>query len=422
LLHRRAWFAEVHDFLLFDFHTDGGGVDENVLAYSNGNGPTRSLVVFHDRFGSTAGTIRESAAYARKSASGTKRLVRRSLAEGLGLPDDPGMFVTFRDARTGLAYLRSCRDIHERGLWFDAGRLPGPRVLGVPRVARGRVRPVASPGGAFGGRGVRSLDDALIELQLEPVHAPVAGAVRRRACGRRPRRDRGGPDLDALEDRLAALLAAIANATAVAGDAITTRARIRDEAAAAYADAPVHSRGRTARPSSAGSCCRGSESWHRCRRGRDEPRLVRRAADGPGHRHRFRSAGVDEAASWWVADQVRVLLALPRPSGIRGRGRNGTCADRGMADTDTVRAAMGVNTWEGVEWLDRDRFANLLRWAARLDAIEKGGRPNQKVVDRLTTAAEAAGYRIDALLASLAPPRPTASVPPAEPPDPPAKA
>jgi hypothetical protein len=83
---------------------------------------------------------------------------------------------------------------------------------------------------------------------------------------------------------------------------------------------------------------------------------------------------------------------------------------------------MGVNTWEGVEWLDRDRFANLLRWAARLDAIEKGGRPNQKVVDRLTTAAEAAGYRIDALLASLAPPRPTASVPPAEPPDPPAKA
>jgi hypothetical protein len=69
LLHRRAWFAEVHDFLLFDFHTDGGGVDEHVLAYSNGNGPTRSLVVFHDRFASTAGTIRESAAYARKSAA-----------------------------------------------------------------------------------------------------------------------------------------------------------------------------------------------------------------------------------------------------------------------------------------------------------------------------------------------------------------
>ena len=89
LLHRRDWFAEAHDFLMFDFHTDGGAIDENVLAYSNGHGPTRSLVVFHDRFGSTAGTIRESTAYARKSPSGAKRLVRRSLAEGLGLPDDP---------------------------------------------------------------------------------------------------------------------------------------------------------------------------------------------------------------------------------------------------------------------------------------------------------------------------------------------
>ena len=36
---------------------------------------------------------------------------------------------------------------------------------------------------------------------------------------------------------------------------------------------------------------------------------------------------------------------------------------------------MGLNTWEGVEWLDRERFANLLRWAVRLDAIEKGRDP-----------------------------------------------
>jgi len=424
LLHRRAWFAEVHDFLLFDFHTDGGGVDENVLAYSNGNGPTRSLVVFHDRFGSTAGTIRESAAYARKSASGTKRLVRRSLAEGLGLPDDPGMFVTFRDARTGLAYLRSCRDIHERGLWLTLDAYQG-HVFWEFRELRegvsGQWRRLAE---RLGGRGVVSLDDALIELQLEPVHAPlralfddghVAAVLDGTAADR---------DLDALEDRLAALLAAIANATAVAGDAITTAARIRDEAAAAYADAagPLSREDRAALLgwlvlSRIGELAPGADmaatslAWY------DELRMAPVIAAG------FRSAGVDEAASWWVADQVRVLLALPRPSGIRGRGRNGDLRlIEAWLTRDTVRAAMGVNTWEGVEWLDRDRFANLLRWAARLDAIEKGGRPNRKVVDRLTTAAEAAGYRIDALLASLAPPRPTASVPPAEPPDPPAKA
>ena len=43
------------DFLLYDFVTEGGGVDENVFAYSNGSGPARSLVVYHNRFGSTVG-------------------------------------------------------------------------------------------------------------------------------------------------------------------------------------------------------------------------------------------------------------------------------------------------------------------------------------------------------------------------------
>ena len=114
-----AWFAEADDFLLYDLVTDGGGVDEHVLAYSNGSGPTRSLVVYHDavrvdRAARSANRCRTRAS----RPSGPKRLVRRSLAEGLGLPDDPATFVTFRDARTGLAYLRSCHEIWERGWWL----------------------------------------------------------------------------------------------------------------------------------------------------------------------------------------------------------------------------------------------------------------------------------------------------------------
>ena len=63
LLHRRAWFAEADQFLLYDLVTDAGTVDESVLAYSNGSGPERSLVVYHLRFASTSGWIRESAPY-----------------------------------------------------------------------------------------------------------------------------------------------------------------------------------------------------------------------------------------------------------------------------------------------------------------------------------------------------------------------
>ena len=99
---------------------------------------SRSLVIYHTRFGTTSGTIRESVAYARRNAAGAKRLVRRSLAEGLGLPNDPVVFVTFRDARTNLEYLRSAREIWERGLRLQL--TGGTDLPGLPKRLRLRRR------------------------------------------------------------------------------------------------------------------------------------------------------------------------------------------------------------------------------------------------------------------------------------------
>jgi glycosidase len=406
LLHRRAWFAEAHDFLFYDFHTDSGAVDEHVLAYSNGSGPTRSLVVFHDRFASTAGTIRESLAYARKSAGGAKRLVRRTLAEGLGLPDDPELYVTFHDARTGLAYIRSANGIHERGLWLTLDAYQGHVFWEFREVRDGVAGQWRRLAERLGGRGVPSLDDAMRELLLEPVHAPLRALFEDGHVAAVLDGSATTADLDVLEDRLAALLRAVAEATRVDGDPVTTAARIRDEAGAAYADGAgdltredraallgwlVLSRLGELAPRA--DVAATSLAWY------DELRLAPVVAGG------FRTAGLDEATSWGVADLVRVLLALPRPSSMRGRGRQ---RDVRLLESwlvrDTVRAAMGVNTWEGVEWLDRDRFTNLLRWAVRLDALDAEREPDEALVDRLAAAAETAGYRVDALLASLSAP------------------
>jgi glycosidase len=403
LLHRRAWFAEAHDFLFYDFHTDGGAIDEHVLAYSNGSGPTRSLVVFHDRFASTAGTMRESVPYARKSAGGAKRLVRRSLSEGLGLPNDPSTFVTFRDARTGLAYLRSCRDIHERGLWLALDAYRGHVFWEFREIADGAAGQWRRLADRLGGRGVPSLDDALQELLLEPVHAPLRAVFEDGHVAAVLDGTASGADLDALEDRLAVLLAAVADATGVGGDPVVTAGRIREEAGAAYADGAgdlsrddraallgwvVLSRLGELAPRA--DVAATSLAWY------DELRLAPVVAGG------FRVAGLDEASAWGVADLVRVLLALPRPSSVRGRGRaRDLRLLEGWLARDVVRTAMGVNTWESVEWLDRERFANLLRWAARLDALETGREPDEALVERLGDAAAAAGYRVDALLASL---------------------
>jgi glycosidase len=406
LFHRRAWFAEAHDFLLFDFHTDGGGIDESVLAYSNGHGPTRSLVVFHDRFASTAGTIRESAAYARKSASGAKRLVRRSLAEGLDLPNDRAMFVAFRDARTGLEYLRSCTDIWERGLWLSLDAYAGHVFWEFREVRDGSSGQWRRLADRLAGRGVVSLDDALRGLQLEPVHAPLralfdGGEVAAILDG-----TISDEALDRLEDRLADVLRAVGSTTGVDGDPVVIAARIRDEASQAYADAASRlSRADRAALlgwlvlSRLGAMASGADmaatgaAWY------DELRLAPVVAAG------FRRSGLEEAAAWAVADLVRVLLVLPRPSAIRGRGRQVDLRliERWLAH-EGVRAAMGVNTWEGVEWLDRERFTTLVGWALRLDAVDADRRVDVRRATRLATAAEAAGYRIDAFLSGLAGP------------------
>ena len=68
LLKRRWLFAESAHFLLYDFFTGSGSVDENVFAYSNRNGGERALVVYNNRYGTTHGTIHYSAAYADKGS------------------------------------------------------------------------------------------------------------------------------------------------------------------------------------------------------------------------------------------------------------------------------------------------------------------------------------------------------------------
>ena len=227
LLHRRAWFAEASDFLLYDLVTPSGDVDEDVLAYSNGSGRERSLVLYHTRFASTSGTIRIVRQYAVKAADGSKRKVRRSLAEGLGLPERARRVrrLPRRADRSRVpALVRGTLGARPGRL---ARRLRDARLLGVPRGPRRRRRPVG-PARRRGsaGAGVPSLDDAMRELQLEPIHAPfraifadgltvavldgvattaaarrarttVRGVPRRRRRGdrrrRRPGRDRG-PD------------------------------------------------------------------------------------------------------------------------------------------------------------------------------------------------------------------------------------
>ena len=326
LLHRRAWFAEAKDFLLYDLITSDGRVDEDVFAYSNGSGPERSLVVYHDRYGSTSGWIKDSARYARKSADGRKRLVRRSLAEGLGIPNEPGVFVAYRDARTGLESLRSARELWERGLHVSLDAYGGHVFWEFREIHDGGSGQWARLAARLGQRAVPSLEDTLRELQLEPVHAPLRAifanklgsavldgtarpATLRRAgapvrgiprrggggdgchrrsggrCGRRPATGRGG-------------------ARGAGPPCLAARTRCAPGLVGALTDRGAGTR-------------RG--------RGRDQSGLVRRAAPagrpgrGPAGGRPRRGRGVDRRRPGPRAPHAAAAVRDPRPDTDRGR-------------------------------------------------------------------------------------------------------
>ena len=116
LLHRRHLFADVENFLLYDFYTAGGGVDENLFAYSNTFNDERGLVIYHNKFADTRGWIKTSAAYLDKDLG---ELRQKSLAEGLGLPFEG--FVIFKDYVTHLEYIRSCEELWQQGMYLELG-------------------------------------------------------------------------------------------------------------------------------------------------------------------------------------------------------------------------------------------------------------------------------------------------------------
>jgi hypothetical protein len=167
LLKRRWLFAESGNFLLYDFYTGSGAVDENVFAYSNRNGGERALVVYNNRYGETQGTIDFSAAYADK---GARQLRQRRLAEGLGLDGGAEAILAWRDSLTGLEYLRRARDVRERGLSFNLHAYQCHVFLDWRELWPTAEWPWDRLCDHLNGRGVPNLDDALVNLELEPAH------------------------------------------------------------------------------------------------------------------------------------------------------------------------------------------------------------------------------------------------------------
>ena len=172
LLHRRALFAGVDNFLLYDFFTPGGWVNEDVYAFSNRVGDQSALVVFNNKYAQTEGWIRWSTAFRSKNPADGDRLVQRSLAEGLGLSVASNTFIIFRNQLTNLESIRPSQELAEKGLHLSLDAYRSFVFLDFREVQDDEQHSYHNLCAYLNGRGVPNIQEALQELMLGPVMRP----------------------------------------------------------------------------------------------------------------------------------------------------------------------------------------------------------------------------------------------------------
>jgi glycosidase len=170
LMKKRYLFSGAANFAFFDFFTNEGWVDENVMAYSNRVGDERALVLYNNAYNTTKGTARISTRI-NTGESDKPSFIQKTLAEALALNTDHNCFYVFREYRSGLEYIRSAGDMADRGLFAELHAYEYQVFLDFREIhdSDGSWRELER---SLNGGGVSSIDEAHQEMRLKPILGP----------------------------------------------------------------------------------------------------------------------------------------------------------------------------------------------------------------------------------------------------------
>jgi hypothetical protein len=170
LLRRRWLFSGSENFVMYDFYA-GDTVNENVFAYSNRVGDHRALVLYHNSYETTAGWVRESVAFATQDAASGGELVRTSLAAALSLVNDDSVYYAFSDHTQGLVFLRNGKELTEKGLFAELGEYEFHVFMDFREIHDDAYGTWGRLCSELNGRGVHNLEDELKQMQFAEVNS-----------------------------------------------------------------------------------------------------------------------------------------------------------------------------------------------------------------------------------------------------------
>ncbi len=173
IVRKRALFAGIEDFYLYDFFSSQGNVDENVIVFTNGLGNDRVLVAYHNRFSETSGWVKTSCAYTKRTADGHRNLVQISLMDGLSLQAGDNRYIIFREQNSGLEFIRPSTDMRDHGLFMQLRAYTCNVFTDFRQVEDDSTHLFRQLCDMLHGDGVPSITDSIQETLLQAVLQPI---------------------------------------------------------------------------------------------------------------------------------------------------------------------------------------------------------------------------------------------------------
>jgi glycosidase len=165
LMKMRHIFSQVENFELYDFIDNHGNINENILAFSNRTGEENALVIYNNSYETYEGTIK----YSNLKVSNGNVQSPKYITAVFNFKNDPRFFYIYNDHRTELQFLISGKVINDEG--FQA------KLFGYQYRICLNFREVYDVYGNYeklyhhlNGRGVISIEEAMVELDLIPLH------------------------------------------------------------------------------------------------------------------------------------------------------------------------------------------------------------------------------------------------------------
>ena len=177
LMKKRHIFSGSENFCLYDFYSSDGHVNENVFAYSNRTGNNMALILYNNNYSQASGWVHRSAVPIPQKEGSFKQ---DSICDALGLHGECRFFTILREQRSNLWFIRSSREIYERGLFAALNGYEAQVFLDIQEKEDALD---AKPGSWEGrwamlnhelnGRGVLNLEETLMDIYLAELYLPL---------------------------------------------------------------------------------------------------------------------------------------------------------------------------------------------------------------------------------------------------------